>query len=310
MKLFRRAYRLIIDTIEIAGGDGVADSLDIDFKIEKTNRAEPNKAEIKIYNLNDDHRNELVRRFGSQVEKSKRKPLRVELEAGYEGEGNRGLIFAGDLRNLIVKREGQDFVTTISGADGGHAFKTGRISRAFGAGTSVSTVLRACVDALGIGTGNLSEFEAAAKLTALGTQFSHGTVLSGSAERELDHLVKAAGLEWSVQNGSLQLRRKGQPVQAKAYRLAADTGLVGVPFPEVDATVLPNASGKPNASKTAARRSGLVNCKTLIIPSLAPGQKVDLDSEEFKGGYQIMEMAFQGQTFGNDWYIQSKVRPY
>jgi hypothetical protein len=312
MKLFGRSYRLILGDLEIAGGETVQGDgqvkkfgLDIAFKIEKTTlAAPPNKATIQVVNLNADHRYELEAKYGSEIEKSKRKPLRVELMAGYGDDI--GVIFRGDLRNLKNKHEGTEWITEVSGADAGHAFKISRVSRSFAPGTDVYTVARACVDALGIGRGNLAQFADQFNQGRLGKTFAEGCVLFGSAEQEFDHIARASGFDWSVQFGVLQLTKRGQPVQTKVYELAPDSGLVDSPFAEVDATVIP---GKAD-SKEAAKRAGLVNVKSLLIHDLAPGFKVALKSDHYHGGFQIVDLVHQGNMATDDWHNAYKVKAY
>lgn len=302
-RLFQRSFKLTVDTVGISNDDG--DGLDIEFKVEKNLKGEPNKAEIKIYNLNPDHRSEFLKKFGSQIQKSKRQPIRVELEAGYKDD--RGIIFSGDLRNLVISHAGPDFVTTLSGADGGHAYRSARIAQTYGSGVAFATVAKECARAMGVGLGNLDEMVADATIESLGRSFSSGAVLHGAASDCLDRLMKAAKLTWTVHNGVLQIQNKGEPLQRQSYRLSPDTGLIGSPTPEVDTTVVPNASGK---TPTKPSQSGLLKVKTLLIHHLYPGVKVVLDSEEFQGGYQITEVTYEGSTFSDDWFCDCKVRPY
>jgi hypothetical protein len=309
VRLFGRSYKLVLDTVEIVGGqagDGSRIGLDIAFKVEKSiDATPPNKATIQVWNLNPDHRRDFERRFGSEIEKSKRKTIRVELSVGYGDD--MGVIFRGDLRNLVNKQDGAvDWVTEVSGADGGHSFKTSRVSRSFGPGVEAYTVARACVQAMGVGEGNLSDWSAQFSIGTLGATFPEGAVLSGSAEREFDRIARAAGFTWSIQHGVLQLAKRGEPIRSQVYELGPDTGLVGSPFAEVDATVIPGKT----ASKEAAKRAGLVNVKTLMLHTLAPGQKVALKSDQFKGGYQINSITFIGNTATNDWNCEMKVKAY
>jgi len=304
-RLFLRSYKLTVDTIEISNDDG--QGLDIAFKVTKSIKGEPNKAEIKIYNLNPDHRGELQKRFGSQIENKKRKPIRVELEAGYKDD--RGVIFRGDLRNLVTKKEGLDFVTTISGSDGGHGYKTGRIAKSYGAQTPVATVARDCAQAMGIGEGNLGDFLGAMTLGGVGKAYAPGTVIHGCAADAFDRMMKTAGVTWTIHNGVLQLQKKGEPLQRKAFQISPQSGLIGAPAPEIDATFIPNASGKVPSKPS---KTGLLLIKTLLIHHLYPGVVIDLKSDEFNGGRQLTECEYVGDSSAGaqDWYINHKARPY
>ena len=306
--LFNRSYKLTIDDIEIEGGGvGIARyGLDVRFKVETSVKKDPNKAEIDVYNLNPTHRSELMKQSGSQVSKSKRKPVLTQLEAGYGTD--RGIIFRGEIRNLVVKRDGGDFTLNLTGTDSGHSFNVARISKCYAPGTLVYTVAQDAANALGVGTGNLSSFSSLS-IPNYGTTYSEGYAVNDSAEAVLSRILHAAGLTWSVQKGVLQIKRRNQPVDDQVYHLSPDSGLIGTPVPEIDATVLPTTSGAPK-SPIAAKKTGLIQVKTLLIHQLYPGAKIELDSESFKGGYQITQVIYTGESAGNDWYCDLLVRPY
>lgn len=306
--LFGRSYKLTIDDTEIEGG-GVGTALlglDIKFKVETTTKKDPNKIDVDVYNLNPSHRAELLKQSGSQVSKSTRKPVPVVLEAGYADD--RGVIFRGELRNLTGKTDGSDKTITLSGSDSGHMFNVADIQKSFAPGTRIFTVVQACANAMGVGLGNLSKFS---NLTIpdIGTTFSEGYSLSGSAEIALDGLLFSAGLAWSVQKGVLQVRKSHEPVDDDCYQLSADTGLIGTPEPEIDATVIPTTSGAPK-NPIGAKRTGLIKVRTLLIHQLYPGAKIDLQSDTFKGGFQITQVIYTGDSAGDEWYCDLLVRPY
>ena len=68
-KLFRRSIDLVVDNIRFASG-----TIDVAFQIEKDLSRHPNKAEIKIRNLNENHRRQL----------EQLREVRIALKAGYE----------------------------------------------------------------------------------------------------------------------------------------------------------------------------------------------------------------------------------
>lgn len=306
-RLFNRSYKLIIDDIEIEGG-GQGDSrfgLDVAFKIETTTQPTPNKATIQIWNLNADHRSELQKRSGSEIKKGKRQPIAVEFHAGYQDD--RGVIFRGDLRNLRTVRDGADFVTEISGSDGGTSYKVATVSRSFSPGTRIADVMNACVDAMGIGEGNLGEFSSSLSIKNLGATFPEGHAVSGPAEKALDHLVRSCGLAWSIQKGVLQLRERGKPVDREVFQLSADSGLIGTPVAEIDTTVLQTSTaGAPKQPS----KVGSVKVQCLLLHQLYAGAKVNLDAETFKGDYQISQLTFAGDSAGDDWMCDMDVRPF
>jgi hypothetical protein len=76
------------------------------------------------------------------------------------------------------------------------------------------------------------------------------------------------------------------------------------------ASLAPSGAGPSEAIHAAREQGALVGVKTLMISGLYPGRKVVLDTAEYHGGYQITECKYVGNTAGNDWNVELKLRPY
>jgi hypothetical protein len=268
--LFLRYFRVVVDTIEIK-------SLDVRFKIEKNLKAQPNKAEISIFNLNEAHR--------SQLEQLP--TVAVSVEAGYVGGSS--MIFLGDLRRASSQDSGPDIITTISSGDGEKAIQTARVNVSIRKGTPSDVVIKTVAKALGVGEGNLNKAVSTIKGAGLGTLFQDGTVISGSAAREMTSLCKSVGFTWSVQGGKLQLLPLQKTLEGEALSIKPDTGLIG--SPSVD-------------------NKGVMKCRTLLIPDVFPGRKLVLESARLKGQYRIEATTHTGDTSGQDWYIDIEGKRY
>lgn len=271
MKLFGRKWRVRVDDFE-------TDILDVAFDIEKTLEHKPNSCSLVVYNLSADHRHQLEQL--NVYRKSRPGHIRVEVEAGYE-EGT-SLLFRGDLRTAVSKQEGlSTWATTIEGEDGGRAMRWSRVNQSFPPGTPVATVVRACAQAMGVGEGNTSDVTSSARFLTGGDSFRDGTVLSGPAPDELRTILRSLGLTYSVQDGVLQILRRGAALQTTAVRLAPGSGLVEYPVRSAD---------------------GKVAAKCLLIPDLYPGRKVFFDTESISGFFRIRTVKYSGDTSGQDWY--------
>lgn len=303
-RLFQRDYVLRVQTSS-PGADDLAEAvaitgLDISFKVQKSLDPEPNKATIEILNL-DPSRRAAIERLntydpkrakgqtrpkgnwsGTQPRLPKSGKIRVELEAGYAGQ--RGLIFRGDLRRATTEKDGTTVRTVIDGEDGGRAILSSRIRETFSPGTSWYVAVRACLDALALGQGNLIEVEDLLRSRA----FSHGTTLVGVASEQLSDLLRRAGVRWSVQNGAIRFERR-DPESARGVVLNKDTGLVGSP---------------------ARDDSGGVNVTSLLNPELSCGGFVTLEvqEEQYNGTYQIRDIEYIGDTAGGDWHAKMLLR--
>lgn len=287
--LFKRDWELLVDDLDLT-------QLEFTFHVEKNTKSEPNKLALQIFNLSPDHVAQVTQRAKAKQSTG----VRVRVSAGYVG--STFIVFDGDAREINTTQNSANRMTTIAAHDGGRAFRESRISQSFAAGASVQSVISACAQAMGIGSGNANEVAAGASVNGLGSAFPNGMVLAGRAADQLTRVTRAAGMTWSIQNGVLQLQKGGQPLQTTSVRIASDTGMVGSPSVDMDSNVA--------SSSKKQKKPTMVTVKTLMIPGIYPGRKVVLDTAEFNGGYQVAEALFVGDTSGNDWNITAKVRPY
>jgi hypothetical protein len=210
----------------------------------------------------------------------------IQIDAGYVG-GQSSTIFMGDVRTHNTVREGANLVTDMGAGDGEKAIQHARIVQSFHKGSTLPQILTALVTALGVDPGNTGQ--AIAKLTPFGSMFTMGTVLSGSASREMTRVLSSVGYNWSVQNGKLQILAIKDIVAGVALSLTPFTGLLDSPTIDKD---------------------GYLNCKCLMIPDVFPGRLCVLTSESLQGQYRIEETTHAGDTHGQDWTIEIKAKPY
>lgn len=270
MKLFGHKIRVVVDTIDING-------LDVSFAIKKSLKAEPNVCDLKIINLNRTHR--------SAIEQMK--TAKVSVEAGYK-EGT-SVLFVGDLRTSLSVREGPDYITSLSSGDGEKAVQTARVNISVQKNTKTSDVVRQVAKALGVGDGNLDSAVARLNSSGIGDLFSEGTVITGSASREMTNICRSCGLTWSIQDGKLQLLPLRTYLDGQAIVLSPNTGLIGSPTVDND---------------------GVMTARALLIPDVIPGRKIVLQSERLQGQYRIEECAYSGDTAGQDWYVEVRGKRY
>ena len=115
-----------------------------------------------------------------------------------------------------------------------------------------------------------------------------GLTLSGDGKAILDGLAEKQGLEWSIQDNTLQVLAKDGHNGRQAVLLSPATGLVGSPI----AREVEGGQG--------------VEFKALIQPKLIPGGLVQIQSRHVSGTFKLRSTAFAGDTHGNDWYAKGK----
>lgn len=269
MRLFPRAWRLTIGSRDLS-------ALDLSFSVERKTRGAPGTASITLRNPAPETRSAAV------------EDAEVRLSAGYRN-GEIPLIFSGRIRDARGGREGDSRTLTITGRDGGGAYLDRAIlSRAYAPGTTIDTVARDAVDALGVGAGNLRD-ALPLRLRNGASTFASGFAAHGPARRLLSDILAGAGYRWSVQHGALQVLRRGRPLEGRGELLSPDTGLLESP--------------------TWDERRQTLTAKALIRPGLEPGGRVRVDAADVLGDFEIRGTAWTGDTAGADWNAVLTLRP-
>lgn len=263
-ELFKRRHEIVVGTVLLT-------DVRVTFNVVRSLKREANKASISIWNLNEDHRQSV----------SSQDQIPVSISAGYENRFSR--IFLGNLDRATSVLNGPDIVTTLESGDGKSKMRSTNISKSYPRQTPVKTIISDLAKAIGIGTGNLEEIIATAKLPTADTQTITGVAVFGNASRELRYWLDSLRIEWSIQDGALQLLKKRDSLKSEAIRLTPDTGLIG--SPSVD-------------------NKGKLSATALLIPDLEPGRVVVVDSRFVSGAYRIEQTTYVGDTLGGDWLAQ------
>lgn len=271
------------------------DSLRCSFAIEKDEKPWPNSATIKIWNLNQAHRDQLAAHHG----------VPCRLEAGYRDD--RSLVFAGMLRRAKSEHDGTDWITTVSGGDGeldkdGEPLASKRLQRTWKRGTPCFQIVKDFATALNVEPGNTAIAAAAASLTT-GQAIAHAFAVDGPIMDELVYFMRAAGLTWSIQDGALQVRVASAPASVGPL-VSRFTGLVGRVSSEARKIVRENTLTKKEETAEWQMRMGT----SLLLPGLRPGYGFALGSAEVTGTQLCTSVRHVGDTHGTEWYTHWESR--
>ena len=216
--LFERACTLQVGSLLIPGG-AQGFGLRVSFKVKRgvkvtqgVQKPQPNTCDLKIWNLSLSHQKALEQ---STVPGASKTVVPVIISAGYQSRSTQ--IFAGELRAAHTITNGPDSVTELTTGDGDQALTQQRLTIALGKGANATQGLNAIMTGLGIGQGNLQKGIALLEAQPLaGTLFSKGVVFKGAAADIMTDFCRAAGLDWSIQNGALRSpswvsRSRGKP---------------------------------------------------------------------------------------------------
>ncbi len=297
--IFKRDYVLYVRSSKNATTNDVTEirELRITFKIRKTIELEPNTADISIYNLAENTRHQISK-----------KGAYVHLEAGYVGSVQQ--IYQGYIREVNHTREGTEWVTTIKSSDGLVPLQNTMCHQDFPPGTKKADAALTVADLFkkdGIST----DF---AQFAGIKGDLPNGFTAAGTAAAAMKKLVEGAGYQWSIQDGRLQVHKKGEPVASKILQITPQSGLIGSPThiaaeeQKHKATAVP---ADPRIKSTAAksneprRRSvAHVKAKFLLQGSVRCGTRIAIQSEQIDGVYLVDLVNHSGDSWGSDWYTE------
>lgn len=266
-RLFDRRAQV---TIGPSGGLGLVvnqDGLRFAFEVEKSSTSEPNKLTLTLFNLNDASRGLISERDADVV-----------LEAGYRGLVSR--IAKAQITDIRQVRQGPDTKVTIECGDGVDAMRDSKATVSFEQGVSIKDMIGQAVDNLGLAAGEIA--------STISDQFANGFSFSGLTKDLLDKLADATGLEWSVQDGQVQVIERGGATSEPAIKLTPRTGLIGTP----------------------TRTDEGWEIKSLLMP-ISPGRRLEVGSDSLEGVGSLVSMSARtvkivGDTRGGPWHATTE----
>lgn len=280
---YGRAISLIVFGKDLDGLD--LSALRIKFDVKRSDTMTPNTADIRVYNLEEQTALRIRDEFKNVI-----------LQAGYTG--NAGVIFAGNIKQVILGRESatDTFIDIIAG-DGDRAYNFAVVNQTIGAGATASDQVNASINSMkpkGVGAGHLGDFPP--------NQLPRGKVMFGNARNYLRNVAQSTGKSWSIQDEKTTFVAKKAYLPGERVVLTSKTGMIGT----------------PNQTNEG------VNVKCLLNPMIKIGGRIQIDNksiERFKinlsvpnsaanipapltadGVYYVLVAEHRGDTRGVEWY--------
>lgn len=249
--------------IEGSGKRISSSSLSLSFSV-SLEKGEPlNEAEIVLYNISE---TTIATLQGGAM---------VSLFCGYENTSQYGLLIKGEVEQVVPMKQGGNQLVKLSLSDGGNAKRNSRSSQSWGGTVSATGIIKELCQKTGL------------KYELEGLQdkkLESGFACHGSTLDSLKKLCNRIGAEYTIQNGILIVRDK-KLESGSLILLSAESGLIGEPERVYE-------KNKPTK----------VKIQSLLLPSIRPNSRVQLQANKFKGTLNIEKVSHSGSTFGNDWF--------
>lgn len=251
--------------------------LRVKFEIEKTMfGASPNHSKIEIYGLSVASRQSI------------KKGYLVNLQAGYNNL--LGTIFTGNVFFAKSDRNGPDIITSLECLDGGSSIVFARLDKSYPAGTTLIQILGDVAAAMSVTTNYQPDpVNAGIALGIPNVVYNNGFVCTGPCKDSLNKLLINQNLEWTIQDGNLNIIHKGNYDGNTAVVISSLTGMIGVP----------------------SQNQFYTQFTSLLNPKLVPGALVQLISENdsLDGFYKIRKAKYEGDSHDNKWQVMCECTP-
>lgn len=283
-QLYDRRVQLVVGKVPAKATDPFVEALRfsdlrVTFKVDKDDGKEPNTADISVFNLSEQSRSAIEGKFTPVV-----------LLGGYAT--GLSTLFSGTARVIDSEKVGTEWRTRIRCGDGERAIVFATVNESAKAGALVKDMVVRVAKKLVSDPSNLI-----GSLQNELRSFASGYAAAGNAANELTRLCDKIDLDWSIQDGRLEVLKKGTGYTADIGPLyTPDSGLVGTPV-----LGSPDVKGGPQTWKV----------KVLLDPRVRPGQRFYVERTVSKDGrpakrelFRAKKVSHTGDTHGGDWFTE------
>lgn len=308
MSLFLRQAELIIGK---PSGEGVRiKDLRFEFDIQKTADKTANKCNLKVYNANP-----------NAITLMETVNNLVILKAGYQNQDGAMTIFSGTVCRSLTYQDGADVLTELDLRDSVIPLRDAKLAISRKPGISGLAVLKDIVANFGL--------PLKISLNVTDKQYQSGFAFNGRAHEAMDKVCSFLGLEWSAQEGEIQIIKKGGVYAETAVLLNKDTGLIDYPRREAKTMTEKRAAvsgikyGQKGVTRTVvdvdeptAKITERVTLevqgyrvRSLLNPAIYPGSYIKLESRGIKGEFfRVESVRITGDTHGQAWTSEALLR--
>lgn len=280
---YLRTCKLIVSGNDLNGLD--LSALRIKFSVKRSDTMTPNVADIRVYNLDEQTALRIKKEF-----------TKVVLEAGYQG--NSGVIFQGNIKQVIIGRESatDTFIDIVAG-DGDRAYNFAIVNTTIAKGGTQSDQVQAAIGAMapkGVTAGHLGDLPP--------NQLPRGKAMYGNARTYLRDAAQTTQHSWSIQDEKVTFVGKKAYLPGERVVLTSKTGMIGTPQ-QTNEGVNVKCLLNPNikiASRIEIDNKSIAQFKiNLSVPNSPANIPAPLTAD---GVYYVLVAEHTGDTRGIEWY--------
>lgn len=295
-KLWKRQYRVRFPDLGFSFDNMTegAEWLKISFSIDKDLSQKTNKSTLKIWNLTETTR--------AKIEKA---DTVLEIYAGYKDNGGPVKVFHGTVVQAETTDEGKDAVTELKLADGEVPFRDSIVSLSFPPDTNGRKVVDTLAGEMGLTISYAPDVQF--------ETYKNGFSYAGYAANAMTEVCNAFGVDWSVQNGIIRVIMAGGTFADRGVVFSADSGLIGSPSriirskPTEDRETNSERLRRQEKKEKPEKHAGW-EIKTLLAPSINPGDAIKVESRMVKGWFRVESVSHTGDSYGGgEWNSEFKL---
>lgn len=278
MKNFDRQYRMSAGPpgsvgFEIGGTSPYA--LHISFSVQKQELESSNTAKVQVWNLN----------------KQNLATLEAEncfllLKAGY---GNTlPVILSGTVSHTSTRKDGSDMLTEIEVVDGLMEVRDTWVSMSYAGLVNTKKILDDTAAQMGL--------TVTYSYNATFADIPNGFSFVGQAKNALSKACAVSGLEWSIQNGILQIKKPGDVMNREVYVIGPETGLIEIP-----------ERVQISSSDDAGTPQMGYDLVYLLNGAIGVGDYVQVQSKYLTGFFRVYSLEIDGDNLSGAWQCKARV---
>lgn len=268
--LYDRVINVVYGDTQVSN---LVTDLRVNFDILKTNTNISNRSTISIYNLNESNRAS-IHELNTQI----------IVSAGYANATGPKIIFMGDVLRVNHANQFPDIITKIESGDGILELRQARAPISFATEIDAFSVLQQAAKLLGLPIQEMP--------TAVSGSYKNGFQHTGSVKLAIDTICKRFNLDWSIQNGKLQVISKSGVSQQAPIIIDSSNGLLEKieKVGDIQEYLIADIS----------HESPTYKFKCLLNADITPGCSVTINDGIISGTYKVRSVQHQGDNFEGD----------